>query len=182
MGKRVFDKADFYLRRGDRMRLGRLLRKHPYLLNSHNSMLVYCAVSIHRRMLPWLLAQGVHPDCNMHSGDNTPLMHAAAEGQLEEMRLLLDHGADPNARNENNELPLGYACSYEQWEAAELLVKRGADVNGIEREGMTHLDWTTLCNRERGIQTLRALGGLPSDELNQHRPVTMPSTAAAENS
>ena len=90
MGKRVFDKADFYLRRGDRKRLGRLLRKHLYLLNSQNSMLVYSAVWQYRGMLPWLLTQGVHPDCNMYPGDNTPLMHAAAEGQLEEMRLLLD--------------------------------------------------------------------------------------------
>lgn len=168
MGKRVFDKADFYLRRGDRKRLRRLLCKHPYLLNSQNSMLVYRAVWQHRRMLPWLLAQGVHPDCKMCPGEGTPLMHAAADGDLESMRLLLDHGADPNARNERNELPLGYACSYEHWEAAELLVERGADVNGIEREGKTHLDWMTIGNRERGIQVLRALGGLLYDELDRN--------------
>ena len=168
MGKRVFDKADFYLRHGDRKRLGRLLRKHPYLLNSQNSMLVHNAVWNHRGMLPWLLAQGVHPDCKEYPGDNTPLMQVAADGELESMRLLLDHGADPNARNGSNEVPLGFACSYEQWEAAELLVKRGADVNGIEREGITHLDWMTICNEERGIQTLRSLGGRLSAELDRN--------------
>ena len=143
MGKRVFEKADFYLRRGNRKRLGRLLRRHRYLLNSQNSILVYRAVWQCKKMLPWLLAQGVHPDCKMYATDNTPLMSAASDGDLETTRLLLDHGADPNARNGHNEVPLGYACSYGQWEAAKLLVERGADVNGIEREGMTHLEWMT---------------------------------------
>ena len=165
MGKRVFDKANFYLRRGDRKRLGRLLRKHQYLLNSQNSMLVYKAVWQYPGMLQWLLSQGVHPDCKMHPNDGTPLMHSAAEGDLETMGLLLAHGADPNARNERNELPLGFACSYEHGEAAELLVQRGADVNGIEDAGKTHLDWLTLGKKEPGIRMLRALGGLLYDEL-----------------
>lgn len=169
VGKRVFDKADFYLRRGDRKRLGRLLRKHPYLLNSTKSMLVYRAVWQYHKMLSWLLAQGVHPDCRSYPTDGTPLMHAAAEGDLESMQLLLDYGADPNARNESNEVPLGYACCYEQWDAAELLIKRGADVNGIEEEGMTHLDWMTIGNKEPGIQMLRALGGLRFDKVNQNQ-------------
>lgn len=44
MGRRVFRKADFYLRRGNRKRLGRLLRKHRYLLDSQNSELVFLAL------------------------------------------------------------------------------------------------------------------------------------------
>lgn len=167
MGKRVFDKADFYLRRGDRKRLRRLLRGHRYLLNSRNSILVFRAVWQYQGMLAWLLAQGVHPDCKLYAGDATPLMHAAAEGELESMRLLLDHGADPNARNENNEVPLGYACSYQHWEAAKLLVERGADVNGIEYEGRTHLDFVTWGGNEQGIQLLRSLGGLRYAELDR---------------
>ncbi len=165
MGRRVFEKACFYLCRSDRKRLGRILRKHRYLLDSQTSMLVYHAVWQYRRMLPWLLAQGVHPDCKMSPSDGTPLMTAAANGDLESMRLLLDHGADPHARNESNELPLGYACSYGQWEAAKLLVERGADVNGIEREGRTHLDWVTNGRDEKGIQLLRSLGGVLHAEL-----------------
>ncbi len=39
------------------------------------------------------------------------------------MAILLKHGADPNARNEENELPLGFACSSEQWDAAKLLIQ-----------------------------------------------------------
>ncbi len=103
----------------------------------------------------------------MSPSDNTPLMQAASDVNLESMRLLLDHGADPNARNGSNELPLGYACSYGQWEAARLLVERGADVNGIEREGRTHLDWVTEGGNEQGIQMLRSLGGVLYAELDR---------------
>lgn len=167
MGKRVFDKAGFYIRRGDRKRLGRLLRRHRYLLNSQDSMLVYLAVWQYHGMLPFLMAQGVHPDCKMGPTDGTPLMSAAAEGELDSMRCLLDYGADPNARNGSNEVPLGYACSYEQWDAARLLLERGADVNGIERPGRTHLDWMTIAGREQGVQLLRSFGGKLFEELNQ---------------
>ncbi len=165
MGKRIFEKADFYLRRRNRKRLGRLLRKHRYLLNSDNSMLVYRAVWQYQSMLPFILSRGVHPDCKMSPSDGTPLMHAAAAGDLKTMRLLLEHGANPNARNSRNELPLGFACSYEHWEAAKLLVEFGADINGIESTEHTHLDWLTLAKNEQGIKTLRALGGLLYAEL-----------------
>ena len=167
MGRRIYEKADYYLSRGDRKRLSRLLRRHRYLLNSQNSMLVYRAVWQFHDMLPWLLAQGVHPDCKMSPADGTPIMHAAADGDLKSMELLLQHGADPNARNEDNELPLGYACSYEQWGAARLLIERGADVNGIEREGLTHLDWMTLGEKEQGIELLRSFGGKLFAELDR---------------
>ena len=163
MGKRVIEKADFYLRRGDRKRLRRLLRKRRYA-EPVTSWLVYRAVWQHTRMVPFLLADGIHPDCHLHPGDGTPLMSAAAQGAIEAMRLLLDHGADPNARNERNELPLGFACSYDQWEAAKLLVERGADVNGIEAPGMTHLDYL---RNEEGIRVLRSLGGKRFSELDQ---------------
>ncbi len=164
MGKRVIDKADFYLRRGDRKRLGRLLRKRRYA-PPLVAWLVFRAVWQYRGMLPWLLDQGAPPDCKLDPGDGTPLMDAAVTGDLEAMRLLLDHGADPNARNGRNELPLGFACSYQQWEAAKLLVERGANVNGIEDEGMTHLDYV---RDEEGIRVLRALGGLLYEEVDQH--------------
>lgn len=93
-------------------------------------------------------------------------MQAAAEGDLPTMRLLLAHGADPNARNEHNELPLGFACSWEQWNAAKLLLENGAEVNGIEDNWGTHLECVIRSQKIEGIVLLRSYGGLPSAELD----------------
>ncbi len=127
-------------------------------------MFVYRVVWQYRGFLPWLLSQVVHPVCNMYPSDGTPLIYEAAEGDLEAMRLILDHGLDPNPQNEKHELPLGSACSSEHWEAAELLVQRGAGLNGIAVEGKTHLYLLTLGKTEPSIPMLRALGGLLYDE------------------
>ncbi|MFN3192835.1 MAG: ankyrin repeat domain-containing protein, partial [Aureliella sp.] len=165
MGKRVFEKANFYLRRGNRKRLKRLFRKRAQLLNRDNCDLVYNAIWQAPSMLPWLLKNGVHPDSRHYSGDNTPLMQAAADDDVKTMKILLEHGADPNSRNSENELPLGFACSYQSWDAARLLVHSGADVNGVEDENKTHLDWLVLSKDEEGIHLLRGLGGKLAAEL-----------------
>lgn len=165
MGQRVFDKAEYYVRRGNRKRVRALLKKHPYLRQSHDSLLVFNAIWRNRSMLPYLMQRGVHPDCRMGGSGNTPLMQAAADGDMETIEILLKHGADPNARNEENELPLGFACSWEQWDAAKALIQKGADVNGVEDEGRTHLDWVVLSNKPDGIAVLRSSGALPYSEL-----------------
>ena len=158
MGQRVFDKADFYVRRGNRKRLRHLIGKHRYLMHSDEALLVFSAIWHNTAMLPWLLDRGVHPDSRLGEHGNTPLMQATADGDVSTMRQLLDHGADPNARNEDNETHLGFACAWNQWQAAELLIDHGAEVNAIEDDGKTYLDWVTIGEHAEGIELLRAHG------------------------
>ena len=166
MGQRVFDKAEFYVRRGSRKRLRHLLKKHTYLLRSDESFVLLHAIWFNRRMVAWLLDCGVHPDCRLGHGGNTPLMQAAADGDVELMQTLLDHGADPNSMNEDGERPLGFACAWIQWPAAELLLNVGADVNALEDGRSTYLDWATVGAHTAGIELLRSHGGLRFDELH----------------
>jgi hypothetical protein len=60
-------------------------------------------------------------------------LHAAAQhGQLDAVRLLLAHGADPNAREAgDNTSPLHWAAARAHLETVRALVDAGADVHGV---------------------------------------------------
>ena len=167
MGQRIFDKAEFYIRKGRRDKLRRLLTKHKYLCHSHEVSLVFSAVWNNPGILPWLLQHGVQPDCRLGVDGNTPLMQAASENQLDTMRLLINAGAAVNARNEQNETPLGFACAWEQWDAAKMLIDCGADVNTIEDGRTTFLDWATTASHTEGIVLLKAYGAKQFCELTE---------------
>jgi ankyrin repeat protein len=109
-------------------------------------------------MLRWLLERGVSPDC---SCGNTPLMQAAADGDIKTMDILLEFGADPNALNESSENPLGFAVTWDQPTAIRLLVAAGANINSTDDSGpgRTQLDCAELYGSTEVIAVLRELGG-----------------------
>jgi len=166
MGQRIFDKAAFYVRKGNRRKLTQLLTKHAYLHQSHEAMLVFTSMWDNPEILPWLLQNGVHPDSRLGPDGNTPLMQAACDDQQPIMHLLLDAGAEVGARNEENETPLGFACAWEQWEAAEILIQHGADVNTIEDGRSSFLDWAIMGSHNEGIALLQSHGAKRYAELS----------------
>jgi ankyrin repeat protein len=60
-------------------------------------------------------------------GPDTPLGRAAGAGDVAAMTVLLDHGADPNARGAHGLTPLATAARNGRVEAIELLLAHGAD-------------------------------------------------------
>jgi ankyrin repeat protein len=89
-------------------------------------------------MVELLLKCGADPNC-AQSGENTPLIHAAAVNDVRLARLLIEHGADLEKPNSEFETPLGFACAYGAVEVARLLCERGAQVNGTEGRGSSYL-------------------------------------------
>ena len=57
--------------------------------------------------------------------------------------LLLDRGADPNAKGINGHTVLHRAAAREDLDVAQLLIDRGADVNARDGWGSTPLHWAT---------------------------------------
>ena len=76
----------------------------------------------------------------------TPLMFAAAGGLSDTVKLLLDNGADVNARTEVGGTALIYAAAMGQLECVKLLIEHGADKTIRNDNGYT----ANSVARERG--------------------------------
>lgn len=73
---------------------------------------------------------GISPPLILASSGMRNATDSETDGQVEAARLLLDAGADPNARGQNGYPPLFYAITNKHPRAAKLLIERGADPNG----------------------------------------------------
>jgi ankyrin repeat protein len=101
----------------------------------------------------------------------TPLMLAAKNGHVDAVKLLLDRGAQVNARNP--EMPdskrgmtaLMLAAQQGHDEVVRMLLERGADVTIKTRFGRTALD---LAVRAKNEKTVRLLKDFSSEVQNQH--------------
>lgn len=88
----------------------------------------------------------------------TPLHHAARNGELGAIEVLLAHGADPNARTPIGATPLHVARAFGEERAAKLLVERGAkdDTGSDLSDDDPDVQRATRLARAR-IDTLREL-------------------------
>ncbi len=79
-------------------------------------------------------------DVNALHFEMPPLTWAAMMGQIAAGELLLEHGADINGRNRDDNTALHLAVFLGRAEIVELLLKNGADVNARNDDGATPID------------------------------------------
>lgn len=97
-------------------------------------------------------------------GINAALVGAAALGHSDVVKLLLDKGADANAKDENRETALIMAVSKGHFEVVKLLLEKGADVNMKAVYCKTALDIAQIEQRGEIEAVLRAHGAEDRDE------------------
>jgi ankyrin repeat protein len=102
-----------------------------------------------------ILAAGVDKDVRDDMGA-TALHEAMLQPNITVVKLLLDHGFDPNARaTKNGYTPLHFAVAANNVAAARLLLQYGADKRIKCSKGMTPLDIARQSEKGAFISLLR---------------------------
>jgi RNA polymerase sigma factor (sigma-70 family) len=113
----------------------------------------------HYEVTKFLLEHGMDP--NHQNWLRMTLLHEmAAAGNLDKAKLLLDFGADINARDEEyRSTPLGWAARWGRKEMVELLLERGAKTNLPDDEPWaTPLAWAEKKGHAKIAEILRKHG------------------------
>ena len=92
----------------------------------------------HGALARWLIEQGADVNAPAENAARVAPLHAAAAVRdRETMRLLLERGADANAKQQSDFTPLHGAASRGDIEMAQLLIEHGADRGARTADGMT---------------------------------------------
>src|SRR5689334_3911787 len=144
---------------GQTQRLTELLAANPSLVNAHaNDGFTPLGLAVffgHVETVKALIEAGA--DVNLPSRESmkvTPLASASAARQLEIAGLLIEHGANVNARATNDLTPLHESAATGKIEFTKLLLEHGADVNAKTTDGKTPLDYAREHNQQEMIGLL----------------------------
>jgi ankyrin repeat protein len=85
----------------------------------------------------------------------TPLHLQAANGCVEAVKLLIQHGAPINAKDIAGNTPLHLAARYGFVNVVKVLIASGADVNAKDANGMTPLQIASKMGHQAVVDLLR---------------------------
>jgi hypothetical protein len=109
----------------------------------------------HEDIVTFLLNQGADVNLVAQNGTKIQAVHAAAaSGNLNILRQLLEHGANVNGRQQNGFTPLHTAADNNNPNMAQLLIEFGADPNLANDSGQTPTDLAKTKGHEQMLSLL----------------------------
>jgi ankyrin repeat protein len=151
---------------GQTARVRTLVNQDPTLANAFSSdgftPLGLAAFFGNREVVESLLTAGAQVNVtSRESMKVTPLHSAAAAREAGIARLLIEHGANVNARQTDSGFtPLHESAANGDMELAKLLLDRGADVNARMNDGKTPLAFALERNQLEMAAFLRKCGAI----------------------
>jgi len=109
---------------------------------------------------------GANPNIQSAVDGGTPLHVAADRGYLRIVKFLLEHGANPNMKNNYGNTPLHFAATYGHPEVAELLLEHGANPNMKNNYGNTPLYFAAMYGYPEVVKLLLEHGANPNIQNN----------------
>lgn len=104
-----------------------------------------------------LLDGGVSPNVTLGTSGTPALLYAPRDLCVENLRVLLDRGADLEGRDVRGATALLRALHEQQADAVEYLLARGANAHVVDRSGVSFLyALSTVIDRQRDDDPLRA--------------------------
>ena len=138
-------------------------------LNDSRSLLDCALESKKIELIKLMIERGLNIDERNHQGQN-PLHRAIISNQKYTIRMLIDLGADVNAKTKSTRIPLNeipgqseftiefsqpgktplhLAVQWSDQEVVKQLIDRGADVSARDDDGLTPLQWLRVRTRDR---------------------------------
>jgi len=104
-------------------------------------------------------------------GGQSPIFYAAAVGNLNTIKLLIQYGCTADEKDNLNQSPLFYASRDGQTIVVEYLLANGAVASDIDRNGQTPLFYAARENRKEICKLLMDAGASPNHrDLTGRRP------------